>query len=424
MDERPKSVDFVPGTPEENLRHYRTQRERFASLYPVALHLPFRGAWTCTQGVDGEYTHQGRWRFAFDFEVQGDDGRLFARDGLTPEDHHCHRLPVLAAADGTVVAVERDVPDNALGGLDLEHNWGNLVMLHHAPGLYSLVAHLAPGTVRVQVGQVVRRGEVVGLCGNSGRSPRPHLHFQLQGSAVLGAPTLPCRFAEVVRGEAGGDRLWRELEPARGDVVRAVEPEDEVARCLPCTVGAVVVAQGHGPEETLTVEVDLAGRHVWTSSRGGLLYFARTPQGFVAQEALGPAGSVVHLLRVALARVPFQTAASLRWHDLAPSRWHGGPLRRLLRDFVAPFLSREGLEVEYRLTREAGRLVVTGRARLEQRPGAPVFRSKATLSPHGGLLSVEVQGPGRAARVATFTPHPVSPPRGAPLSLQPVRGDT
>ena len=50
----------------------------------------------------------------------------------------------------------------------------------------------------VAVGQTVRGGEVLGLCGNSGRSPEPHLHFQLQSRAELGSPTVPCHFSDCV----------------------------------------------------------------------------------------------------------------------------------------------------------------------------------------------------------------------------------
>src|SRR5262249_22929720 len=153
-----------------------------------------------TQGVDGAFTHRGAWRHAFDFEVRDADGKLCRGDAVpaTNEDFHCYRLPVLAAADGTVVSVENDVPDNAVGTMNVERNWGNHVVLHHAPGLYSLVAHLARGSVKVYAGQPVRRGDVLGLAGSSGRSPRPHVHFHLQGTPLLGAPTLPCRFTDVV----------------------------------------------------------------------------------------------------------------------------------------------------------------------------------------------------------------------------------
>ncbi|MFT3767457.1 MAG: urea transporter [Minicystis sp.] len=117
-DVRPKSVDFLPGTPEENLAYYRTRRSRFQWLHAVAFALPVRGRWTVTQGVDGEFTHQGIWKHAFDFEVRDADGHLAQGDGSTVDKYHCFRLPVLAAAEGTVVSVENAVPENAIGDMD------------------------------------------------------------------------------------------------------------------------------------------------------------------------------------------------------------------------------------------------------------------------------------------------------------------
>src|SRR6185437_4760386 len=122
-----------------NLAYYRTRRSRFQQLYPIAFQLPVRGAWTCTQAIDGAFTHQGPWRHAYDLEVRDEDGHLARDRAATNEDFHCFRLPVLAAAEGTVVAVEGNVADNAVGAVDVDRNWGNHVLLQHGVGLYSLV---------------------------------------------------------------------------------------------------------------------------------------------------------------------------------------------------------------------------------------------------------------------------------------------
>ena len=46
-----------------------------------------------------------------------------------------------------------------------------------ADGIYAFYAHLQPGSLKVKVGDKVRRGQVLGLIGNSGNSTEPHLHF-------------------------------------------------------------------------------------------------------------------------------------------------------------------------------------------------------------------------------------------------------
>ncbi|MBU1429547.1 urea transporter, partial [Myxococcota bacterium] len=97
-DLHPKSVDFISGTPEQNLIYYRTRIARFGARYLVKIRAPFLGRWICTQGEDGEITHKGLWRHALDFEVEGFDGRLYSGEGTRAEDYYCYRLPVLSPA--------------------------------------------------------------------------------------------------------------------------------------------------------------------------------------------------------------------------------------------------------------------------------------------------------------------------------------
>ncbi|HMV65412.1 MAG TPA: urea transporter, partial [Myxococcota bacterium] len=189
----PRPTDRVGVSPEEVLGWYRARVHRFHLDLPVRLQLPFRGAWTCTQGNDGPHTHQGLWRHGLDFEVLDETGQ---RGGPSLADHGCWHLPVLAPAAGTVVRVVDGVADNAPGAQDTEERWGNLVVVQHAPALFSLVAHLSPATIAVRVGDYVLPGQLLGRCGSSGRSPVPHLHFQLQATPEPGDPTtgvsLPC----------------------------------------------------------------------------------------------------------------------------------------------------------------------------------------------------------------------------------------
>jgi murein DD-endopeptidase MepM/ murein hydrolase activator NlpD len=398
-DLRPKSVDFLSGTPEENLTYFRTRRSRFEQLHAVAFTLPVRGAWTCTQGIDGELTHQGAWRHAFDFEVRDADCALFRGEGASNDDYHCYRLPVLAAAEGTVVAVESAVADNAVGAMDLEKNWGNYVILQHAPNLHSLVAHLSRGSVKVVKGQYVRRGEVLGLCGSSGRSPRPHVHFQLQATAELGAPTLPCHFTDVVRESEVGARVEAALAPREDDVVRNLDPGEEVAAYLGCEIGKRWSFAIDGAVERVDHEVDLWGRLLARSrDRGASLFHGRSEAFFTAYDAVGDPRSVVRLLRAALSRVPFEARESLAWTDHLPARDFRPWFARAIWDIASPFLPRDGIEVEMRLRREGERLVIEGASKRRDRRGTPLVRTRAELARGRGPMLLELTVRGRTRR--------------------------
>jgi urea transporter len=429
-DRDPYLVKAAVASPEDALLALCARRAPHADAHAVAFHLPFRGTWTCTQGANGVFTHKGALQHAYDFEVYGDaQGRLCLGAGRQPTDYFCFRLPVAAAADGTVVATENDVADNAIGDVDLAHAWGNRVVVQHAAGLYSVVAHLARGSVCVAPGQVVRRGDVLGLCGNSGRSPRPHLHFQLQVGPALGSTTLPCRFANVVVRLPSGESLVADARPREGDALRNLDADTALASFFDWSFGRTFAYACGGKEEHVACEIDAWGRYVLRSRElGATLVYRRDGSSFTTYEVTGARSSVLYLLRVALPRVPFEGGAALAWTDAIPERWVGGWARRLSWDFVAPLASRAGIEVRYRAYVDAGRLIVTGLSTALGRRGAPWLRTRAVLGPRGGATVLEVEAGGRLQRavprvVAAPQVLRPAPARSAAESVARIAGD-
>ncbi len=396
-DGAPKAVDFAMGTPEQNLNYYQTRLARFGDPYAVPLHLPFLGRWVCTQGNDGAHTHKGLWRHGLDFEVAGADGRTFRGAGRNVEDYHCWRLPILAAADGTVVKVVSDIEDNEIGEINAQDNWGNLVLLYHGPGLYSLVAHLAEGSVAVSEGAAVKRGAKLGLCGNSGRSPVPHLHVQVQGTDRVGASTLPIAFREVVIEEEEGEIIHGSETPAEGQTVRNLEREPDLARLFDFPLGedlvfALTTPRGTTSEEVVAPEIDLYGNlSLTTRGRGGALWYENKAAAFTVYDHQGSGTSMLAQIYMALPRVPFEGGASLRWRDHLVSRQLLSPPRRILRDFAAPFLGRGGIEMTYQLERVDATLVVRGES-VERNGGtAPRIVTRAVLRDGFGIETIEVR---------------------------------
>jgi murein DD-endopeptidase MepM/ murein hydrolase activator NlpD len=399
-DGAPKAVDFLLGTPEENLAYLRTRLARFGSHYIVRFHAPFLGRWTVTQGVDGRESHFGPWRQALDFEVMGEDGRAFRGAGTRLEEFHCYKLPVLATADGTVVQVVDGVPDNAVGETNLKENWGNLVMLHHGLGVYSMVCHLSPGSIKVALGQVVRRGDELGACGASGRSPVPHVHFQIQATGRIGAPTLLVELHDVVAVRQDSEVLLGTWTPAKGDVVRNIEVEPDLERLLRLPYGEALEFRRDGEEaaERVVPDIDLYGNVLLRSGRGGVLYYDLEGGLFTVYDALGPSASVLHLLHAALGRVPLDGHPGLTWRDHVRPKLVTSPLVRPLLDLVSPFLRRTGTEMRYAVRRESGAVVVEGRSVRVDRSGAPLVSTSATLRRGKGIVAVEVTARGRTHR--------------------------
>lgn len=64
--------------------------------------------------------------------------------------------------------------------------YGNYVIVDHGGGYMTVYAHLSRKSVGV--GQMVSRGQTVGLCGSTGRSTGPHLHFEIRVNGVAKNP--------------------------------------------------------------------------------------------------------------------------------------------------------------------------------------------------------------------------------------------
>ncbi len=177
-------------SPEKNLYKHHNGKDRFSHQSYFPIHLPFFGEWYVSQGHDGNITHKEEWKYAWDFVVTDDMKKTFRLPGTSVNDFYCYNAPILAPADGYVYDLVDEIEDNPIGGVDLEHNWGNTLIIKHSDTLYSKLSHLRKGSFKVKPGDYVHKGEVVATCGSSGRSPEPHIHFQLQATPFVGSKTM------------------------------------------------------------------------------------------------------------------------------------------------------------------------------------------------------------------------------------------
>ncbi len=392
----PTAVEALPSSPELNLARSYSASVRFPDSLELRLQLPFMGRWTCTQGNDGEHTHKELWRHGLDFEVLGPEGSAFRNSGLSLEDYYCYRLPVTAAAEGTVALVVDGIEDNRPGEANQEQNWGNVVVVAHGPRLYSLYAHMARGSIKVRRGETVRRGATLGLCGSSGRSFVPHLHFQLQGTPEVGAPTLPLHFHDVIQVHDDHERYLARLLPNKGDVVRCPERDSALVSSLTFATEEPLSFrcsyQGKSLVEHVHSVLDLyGGLTLFSDFANASLPYENRTNAFVTWNPHGPTPSVVHLLAVALPRLPFESAAELRWSEQLFSPLLKSPVAAFFSDFIAPITGPQGLQVEYRITAATdNRVSVQGRSSKTLDGVTPVLQTELVLEPGKGIRSVSV----------------------------------
>lgn len=185
--------------------------------HETALHPPFRGRWLTFWGGDtreqNAHVDHPNQRHAFDFLGVGPGGLTKQGDGLKNEDYYAFGRDILAPADGTVTDVITGVRDNMPGSMNQYSALGNAVLIRHREHEVSVLAHLKQGSVRVKVGDMVKRGDAIGLCGNSGNSSEPHLHYHLQNTPVIQDGT----GIKVFFSGMGKERL----SPVKGDILDA-----------------------------------------------------------------------------------------------------------------------------------------------------------------------------------------------------------
>ncbi|MGH8432078.1 MAG: M23 family metallopeptidase, partial [Solimonas sp.] len=147
--------------------------------------------------IDGKF-HLAQ-RFAVDWEQIDEANTLVVGDTKMPASYHIYGKPILAVADGTVVATRDDLQDQVPGALPenlpLDEADGHFVVLDIGSGHFVNYAHMRPGSVRVKLGDKVRRGDQLGEVGNTGNSQAPHLHLHvMDGVSPLASNGLPYVF--------------------------------------------------------------------------------------------------------------------------------------------------------------------------------------------------------------------------------------
>ncbi|NOZ03308.1 MAG: M23 family metallopeptidase [FCB group bacterium] len=163
----------------------RSRISRIAAPH-IAMSLPFSGYWTVVNGgVDRLNSHSWNLitqRYAYDFVFNGQDRKS---DSGKADGFRGFGQDVLAPADGTVIKIRTDIRDYAYaqtGAIDIltRDMRGNYLIIRHAEQVYSFIAHLRRNSCTVKPGDQVKRGQILGQCGNSGHSTEPHIHFHVQ----------------------------------------------------------------------------------------------------------------------------------------------------------------------------------------------------------------------------------------------------
>ena len=197
----------TPGTPVE-MTYTAAPVELQAKLMTIGPPLTGRG-WIAVNGCCNPGEHRATslpvngqiyfaQRYAIDYMLMDKAGHLVNGNAADVHSYPGYGADVIAVADGKVVSAMNTLDDQVPGRLPdpktitLENVDGNHVVMDLGKGVYAFYAHMQKGSVKVEPGALVKRGQVLGKLGNTGNTSAPHLHFHLMNSpSVTGSSGIP-----------------------------------------------------------------------------------------------------------------------------------------------------------------------------------------------------------------------------------------
>ncbi|MBT6206941.1 MAG: peptidoglycan DD-metalloendopeptidase family protein, partial [Francisellaceae bacterium] len=322
-------------TPEATLDYYICNGKRFEGGGQRRLKLPFSGAWLVWQGIDGPWTHKGCWKYAFDFvicktdhlqpeETQNLVGYELVNRGLYKNninnlnDYYAFKQKVFSPDKGRIVHVVFHLPDNKPGIVDRENNWGNLIILESGSGYFIEISHFAQNSIVVKVGDWVAAGDLLGLCGNSGYSPRPHIHIQVQPNDAIGATTIAFCF----QGYAVNNNFINAGVPETGQILTPITMESKLDGKTNLgfqqTLRFIDKSNTNTTEENTVFKVDMnESSEFYLGSKQGRLYFGKESHCFYFYRMEGH-DPWLSFIFAALPHIPLSYSADMTWQDNLP----------------------------------------------------------------------------------------------------------
>ncbi len=343
---KPELVSVQQFSPEKNLYANINYYTRFGDRSLIPIHLPFYGEWFVNQAHDGEYTHKDEWKHAWDFVIR-ENGLEYENDGKIPKDFFCYNKPIIAPADGEIVEIIDLYEDNEIGDVDLEHNWGNSIVIKHAQYFYSQISHIKKGSFKVLKGQYVKKGDIIANVGNSGRSPFPHLHFQLQATPFVGSKTLKYPVGPFISKMSSGFDFVSNGIPKLNSFISNIEVDESLRSTFRFVAGMeinwelldVKANKSFSNEELKwTVGIDFYNQsYLYSPSTKSYAYFRMNEEELVFTSYSGSKSDPLYWFYLTSYRLIFGYYKGVVVKDSLAATISKAKVMRFLQDFIAPF---------------------------------------------------------------------------------------
>jgi urea transporter len=338
-----EEVHIQSFSPEKNLYEWSGNKKRYRNYTRAPIGLPVIGEWLVSQAHRGSITHKEGWQHAWDFVITDKTAKEFKDSGDQLEDYYCYDKPVIAPADGTVEIILDSVDDNPIGESNLYQNWGNSIVLNHGYKLYSQLSHLKKESITVKKGDNVKKGDIIAHCGNSGRSPQPHVHFQIQETPHIGSKTIEYPLHEYIATKK--DRLQFNFfdYPEKNEKIRSIQSTSILKKAFHFIPGEILrfeVQQTPGPTYTVTWEIktDIFNKsYIHCLESDSYAYYVNDGTLFYFTYFKGSRKSLLYFFYLGAYKILLTYDTKLEISDHIPLYSIDRSIFRYLLDFVAPF---------------------------------------------------------------------------------------
>jgi murein DD-endopeptidase MepM/ murein hydrolase activator NlpD len=225
----------------------------------------------------------------------------------------------------------------------VDNNWGNTIILRHGDHLFSKISHLRNDSIRVAGGDYVAKGQFIASCGNSGRSPVPHLHLQIQTTPHIGSKTINYPIGHYIRHVNGEFQLRSFDLPEKDDLVSNIIRNGALAKAFHFIPGQKFRYEVREENDILRtedwevqidavnntcIECSHTGSKAWFRNDGDLHYFTHFE---------GDKSSLLFYYFLGCYTVMMGYYKDLNLADNYPLNTFNNPLIVILQDFIAPF---------------------------------------------------------------------------------------
>ena len=311
-----------------------------------------------------------------------------------------------------MVKVVNSIPDNPVGGMNTQDNWGNYVSISHGYGLYTLYAHLREGSIKLSEGDYIKQGEKLGQVGNSGRSPVPHLHFHAQMGVDAGSKTI---FSHIINykilQEDGSYSFISSGTPAEEERIAAFVPEKDLAPILQLSYGQVqrflVISGARSYEESWKVDLDLMGTHSIVSDNGTKAEFSIFNGIYNSLSVSGKRSTALAAFTLVASRLPWVDKQQVKWQDEPSLSIVLSPFWKNLALFLIPFFKPIRTKSRTELVPQGDKVLLRGETRLSAFGlGVQNYSGELLLDKKQGIVSFSLSKAGKTLISAEHISNP------------------